>query len=216
MALRCIRLAIHNGGKIPLVTRPRHRSAHLDVRIRAVHPYLLHARSLLLVDSEIVAPAKDGGRPGAIHDRDVIRIILVQLLDVPNLPGAQHVRKHVINLLLIGQGNHHIGSIRRGRSVLLLFLFLLCCGWRRTSQKERGGKEKWNCSLEDAGAGTNYKIFVHSRATPLAEENSTAIRTRRRCAQLVYLVREAPSRLTNRRYAPGTPSGNWRKKASPV
>src|SRR5580765_5686050 len=27
-----------------------------------------------------------------------------------------------------------------------------------------------------------------------------------------YLPREAPNRLTNRRYAPGTPSGSWRKK----
>src|SRR5712664_4657467 len=62
MALRCTRLAIHNTGKIPLVTRPRHRSAHLDVRIRAVHPHLFHACSLLLVDSEIVGPAKDGDR----------------------------------------------------------------------------------------------------------------------------------------------------------
>src|SRR6267142_4422479 len=216
MALRCTRLAIHNTGKIPLITRPRHRSAHLDVRIRAVHPHLLYARSLLLVDSEIVGPAKDGGRPGAIYDRDVIGIILVQLLDIPNLPGAQHVGKQVINLLLIGQGNHHIGSIRRGSGVLLLFLFLLCCGWRRTSEEERGGKEQQNRCLEDAGCGTNYKVFLHSRAAPLAEENSTAIRTRRRCAQLVYFAREAPRRLTNRRYAPGTPSGNWRKKASPV
>ena len=75
--------------------------------------------------------------------------------DVSNLPGAKHVGKHVINLLLIGQGNHHIGSIRRGRSVLLLFLFLLCCAWRRTSQEERGGKEQQNRCLEDAGGGTN-------------------------------------------------------------
>ncbi len=133
---------------------------------------------MLLVDGEVVGPPDDGGRPGTVHDRDVIRIILVELFDIAKLPGAQHFRKRVINLLLIRQRNGHIRNVHRRSVVLLFLLFLLRCGWRRTYQEEREGKEKQKRCLQNAGGGTNCKIFLHSRATPLAEENSTAIRTR--------------------------------------
>jgi len=84
------RLAVYRSGKIPLVASPGKISRNFDDRVGAIHAYLLHARALLLVHGQIILPADDGRRIGAVHHGNFFGIVLVELFDIADLPGAEH------------------------------------------------------------------------------------------------------------------------------
>src|SRR5271154_1023590 len=72
------------------------------------------------------------------------------------------------------------------------------------------------CQLDAFIARFFIRMGLLARFILLFGENNTMLPAWRACVQSVYFVCEALSRFTNKRYAPGTPSGNWRKKAMPV
>src|SRR5262249_31490355 len=135
---RSRRCSIHNGFKVPLVTRPSGRSIHFDVCVHPVHPYLLHVRTLLLVKRQKICPSHNRCGPAAIHNRNIFAIKLVQLFDIADLPRAKIFAQHVINLLLVRQRHHRIGVVVVYFLCLILFLLFVVlplCPWR--SQRHR-------------------------------------------------------------------------------
>ena len=143
LALGRDRPAIHNRREIPLVARPTRGAIHLDEGIQAIHAHLLHARSLLLVNGEIVRPSDNRRRPRAVHHGNVVGVVLAQLLDITELPGPQHFREHVIDLLLVAQGDERVGAVRGGSAVLLfLLVFLLRRKGKGAAHRERRCQEK--------------------------------------------------------------------------
>ena len=104
-------LAVHNRLEVPLVARPTHGTVHFDIGVKAIHADLRHPRALLLVNRQVVGPAENRRRPRAVHHRHVVGIILVEFFNVAELPGSQHVRQRVINLLLVSQRNQRLGGV---------------------------------------------------------------------------------------------------------
>src|SRR5258706_13280892 len=102
--------------------------------------------------------------------------------------------------------------------VLSFFFFFSFCAAAGVAHIRKSAKARRNrsdaCKMRAAGRIAKYffirvQLLWQKRIARRFEPGSNG-------AQLVYFVREAPSTLTNRRYAPGTPSGSCRKKARPV
>ena len=166
LALGFCLLAIHNCCEIPLVARPTHHTIHFDIGICAIHAHLLHARTLLLVNGKIVGPAENRRRPRAVHNGNIVGVILAELLAIPELPCAQHFRQRVINLLFVGQGNQHLGAVRGRSRVGLLFLFFLWRSGRNATQGKCGYQQQENDPWSRAAGKAGSKVLVHSRLTP--------------------------------------------------
>ena len=63
---------------------------------------MLGAQALRFVARHIIFPADDRRGPKAVDHADVVGDAFVELIDVPHLPGAQHLGNEVVDPLFIG------------------------------------------------------------------------------------------------------------------